>query len=170
VSLVKVSILGISTALFLSACASGTFKTRQEQRDKLAASSGLYCDFVNGDQYPDLDVELNMRMAKKCDANKSFSVLPYKNSSDKSGVVYCCAMQGREEANNYHRTMTPARQVQRPQTPAPQQQVVPVTTPTPTPAPIVTQQQAPVKQVANPPANNPEAPANNNSSDDVIGD
>lgn len=83
--------------LILSGCASGTFKARQEQRDKLAASTGMYCEFISGDLFPDLDVELSMQMAKRCDANKSFTVTNYKNSSSQNGVIYCCSQAGRIE-------------------------------------------------------------------------
>lgn len=90
-------ILIVSGALLLSGCASSKFKARQEQRDKLAASSGMYCEFISGDLFPDLDVELSMQMARRCDANKNFSITNYKNSSNHSGVVYCCSTAGRAE-------------------------------------------------------------------------
>lgn len=81
-----------SLVLFFSGCASGTFKARQEQRDKMAASAGLYCEFISADLFPDVDVELNMRMAKRCDADKNFSITNHKNESGQNGVIYCCAM------------------------------------------------------------------------------
>jgi len=80
--------------VFMSGCASGTFKARQEQREKMAASSGLYCEFISGDLFPDLDVELNMRMAKRCDADRNYTITNYKNSSDQTGVMYCCSLTG----------------------------------------------------------------------------
>ena len=76
--------------LVLSGCASGKFKARQEQREKSAAATGMYCDFISGEVFADLDVELSMQMANRCDANKHFSVTNYKNSSDQIGVIYCC--------------------------------------------------------------------------------
>jgi len=88
--------IGLSSLFLLSACASGTFKARQDQREKIAAASGLYCEFVNGDKHPDVDVELNMQMSKRCDSASNFSITNYRNSSDQNGVVYCCAMQGGE--------------------------------------------------------------------------
>lgn len=75
-------------------CASGKFKARQEQREKVAASTGMYCEFISGDLFPDLDVELSMLMGKRCDPNKQFSITNYKNSSDQSGVIYCCSLAG----------------------------------------------------------------------------
>ncbi|MDG0815546.1 hypothetical protein [Bdellovibrio svalbardensis] len=88
--------IALSSLFLLSACASGTFKARQEQREKMASSTGMYCEFVNGDTHPDIDVELNLQMARRCDANKNFSITNYKNVSDQIGVMYCCAMQGHE--------------------------------------------------------------------------
>nr|BFD60715.1 hypothetical protein CKG001_28220 [Bdellovibrio sp. CKG001] len=86
-----------TSALILSGCASGTFKARQQERERLAASSGMYCEFVSGDLFPDLDVELSMSMAKRCDSSRNFTVTNYKNSSDHSGVIYCCATANRSE-------------------------------------------------------------------------
>ena len=92
----RLCVIALSSLFLLSACASGTFKARQEQREKMATAAGLYCEFINGDQHPDTDVELNMQMAKRCDASKNFSIINYKNASDQIGVMYCCGMQGRE--------------------------------------------------------------------------
>lgn len=86
-----------SSALLLSGCASGTFKARQEQREKLASSTGMYCEFVSGDLHPDVDVELSMQMANRCDSGKSFSITNYKNSSDQTGVIYCCSAVSKAE-------------------------------------------------------------------------
>ncbi|AHZ83585.1 hypothetical protein AB1A81_14695 [Bdellovibrio bacteriovorus] len=86
-----------TSALILSGCASGSFKARQEQREKMAASTGMFCEFLSGDVYHDLDVELSMKMANRCDANRNFSITNYKNTSDQNGVIYCCATSGRAE-------------------------------------------------------------------------
>ncbi|HEY1078937.1 MAG TPA: hypothetical protein VGE46_02535 [Bdellovibrio sp.] len=87
----RLFILLSAAVLLLSGCASGTFKARQEQREKLAHSSGMYCEFISGDLFPDVDVELSMQMARRCDSNKNYSITNYKNSSDQSGVIYCCS-------------------------------------------------------------------------------
>jgi hypothetical protein len=87
-------ILFVSIALLLSGCASGKFKERQEQREKVSATSGMFCEFVSGDVFPDLDVELNLRMAQRCDSNKNFTLANYKNSSEQNGIIYCCANGG----------------------------------------------------------------------------
>lgn len=76
----------------LAGCASSRFKARQEQREKIANSAGLYCDFISGDLYPDLEVELNMQMARRCDVNRNFSITNYKNASAQNGIMYCCAL------------------------------------------------------------------------------
>jgi len=80
--------------LFLTGCASGTYRARQEQREKMASSAGLYCEWINGDKHADIDVELNMQMAKRCDSSKPFTLAPYKNNADQNGIMYCCAMTG----------------------------------------------------------------------------
>ncbi len=82
----------LGVVFFLSGCASGTFKERQQKREQLAQAKGLYCDFISGDEFPDLDVELSMVMANKCDPSKPFTVSPYKNSSAKNGMIYCCSI------------------------------------------------------------------------------
>lgn len=82
---------------FVSGCASAKFKERQMQRDKLAASSGMFCEFVSGEDHPDVDVEMNMKMAQKCDASKPFSITSYKNSSENFGLVYCCSVAKAEK-------------------------------------------------------------------------
>ncbi|MFS4458280.1 hypothetical protein [Bdellovibrio sp. HCB2-146] len=114
----RVVVLSVMSALMMSACASSKFKERQAQREKMASSAGLYCEFVSGDVYPDLDVELNMKMAQRCDANRSFSITNYKNVSDQNGVMYCCAMPSKEEPR---RASAPVQQapVQRAARPAP---------------------------------------------------
>ena len=76
---------------FLSGCTS--IQKRQEERNKVAQSSGLYCEFVNGDANNDVDVEVNLRMSKKCDVNKQFTLTNYKNASDLFGVIFCCHYQ-----------------------------------------------------------------------------
>jgi len=87
---IKLVIFGISlSGLFFLGCASER-KARQAEREKVSQASGLYCDFVNGEQFHDVDVQTNFVMAKKCDPSKPFSVTNYKNSSDIFGVVYCC--------------------------------------------------------------------------------
>ncbi|MGZ3744522.1 MAG: hypothetical protein ACXWRE_01510 [Pseudobdellovibrionaceae bacterium] len=88
---VVLSVGGMMGFLFLSGCASSTYKARQEQREKIATSAGLYCEWINGDKHSDIDVELNLQMGKRCDSAKPFALTPYKNTSDQNGIMYCCA-------------------------------------------------------------------------------
>ncbi len=90
----RVICLSTIAVFMLSSCASSKFKERQIQREKAANSAGVYCEFLSGDIFPDLDVELNLKMAQRCDASRNFSITNYKNSSDQNGVMYCCAMAG----------------------------------------------------------------------------
>jgi hypothetical protein len=91
-----ISVFGMLGLLALTGCASGAYKARQEQREKLANSAGLYCEWVNGDKHTDIDVEINLQMAKRCDSSKPFTLTPYKNSADQNGIMYCCAMVNSE--------------------------------------------------------------------------
>lgn len=76
----------------VSGC-SNKMKIRQEQREKVAANTGLFCEFVSGDDHKDVDVELTFAMAKRCDSNKNYSVTSYKSSSEINGLVYCCSIK-----------------------------------------------------------------------------
>lgn len=84
--------LALASAVFFSGCSSA-YKARQEERNKIAASTGHYCEFVNGDAHNDVDVELTMQMSKKCDSSKPYTMTNYKNASDIFGVIFCCAYQ-----------------------------------------------------------------------------
>lgn len=86
-------------ALQFSSCSSAR-KERSEQREKIASNAGMYCDFINGEQFVDVEVVLNIEMAKKCDSTKPFSVSHYRNSSDVNGMVYCCSMMKKSETNS----------------------------------------------------------------------
>ena len=94
------------SALVLSGCASGR-KQKLEQREKLAASSGLYCDFVNGDKNKEVEIELNVLMAKKCDSDRPFSITNYKSPADVTGVLYCCAVKKEAHTSEVRSEMKP---------------------------------------------------------------
>ena len=83
---------GCATALLFSlvACTSAQIKARKEQRDKAVQTTHLYCEFVNGETYPDIDVALNLEMAKKCDSEKPMTVSNYRSPSDSIGLIFCC--------------------------------------------------------------------------------
>ena len=83
----------VVAACYLSGCASSKMKARKEQREGVANSSKLWCEFINGEIYPDIDVALNLEMAKRCDSNKSFSITQYRTPSENQGIMYCCSIQ-----------------------------------------------------------------------------
>lgn len=74
----------------LTACSSSAVKQRKEQRDKVAQANKFYCEFMNSEQYPDIEVALNIEMAKRCDTTAQFQVFPYKTPTEVSGIMYCC--------------------------------------------------------------------------------
>jgi hypothetical protein len=113
VSSIRLLLLFVLSASFVG-CASSTFKARQEQREKMAASSGMFCEFISGDLFPDVDVELSMSMAKRCDSSKQFSITNYKNSSDQSGVIYCCSTAAGKRGTASKRASTPPPPVSSP--------------------------------------------------------
>ena len=83
-----------------------TQKKKLELREKLAASSGMYCEFISGDVHSDIDVELNMQMARRCEPTKPLSITNYKNSSENYGVIYCCSIK-KEESKKEDSKMAP---------------------------------------------------------------
>lgn len=102
-----VGIVLASTVLF-SGC-STAYKARQEEKNKVAATSGHYCEFINGDAHNDVDVELTLQMTKKCDLSKPYTMTNYKNASDIFGVIYCCGYQkGKTPASNPKQQQQPA--------------------------------------------------------------
>jgi hypothetical protein len=84
---------------FLSGCASSQIKARKEAREKAAQSGRLWCEFVNGEIFPDVDVALNIEMTKRCDPDKNFSVTSYRTPSENQGVIYCCATRAGDVGN-----------------------------------------------------------------------
>jgi len=94
------SILWLVSALFIATgCASSAMKERKEQRDRVSQTSRMFCEFVNGDIYPDIEVALNLEMAKRCDPDKNFSVTGYKTRSEVQGLVFCCSLTGAAKAS-----------------------------------------------------------------------
>ena len=83
-------LLGISLS-FLSACTSSAVKGRRDQRERLVKEGGkMYCEFMNGEAYPDIDIAINLEMAKKCNPEKPMSVTNYKSPTETVGLLYCC--------------------------------------------------------------------------------
>lgn len=77
--------------LLLTGCASNNKKS--EMRDRAIASSGLACDFVNGEKNRQIELELNIVMAKKCDLDKPYTVTDYKTPAEVTGLIYCCRVK-----------------------------------------------------------------------------
>jgi hypothetical protein len=96
-SFIKSFALLFLTVALVVGCASSQMKTRKAERDKVSATSKLYCDFVNGDVYPDIEVALNIEMARRCDSSKAMSMTSYRSPSEATGIIYCCAMREKEE-------------------------------------------------------------------------
>lgn len=82
-------LLVLIASSFLVNCSSH-YKKRQEQREKVSAASGMFCEFVSGDEYPDIDVEMTFRLARRCDVSRPINMTNYRNASDNFGIFYCC--------------------------------------------------------------------------------
>ena len=100
------TISGLLLPFLFFGCGSAQ-KQRLELREKLAASSGMYCEFISGDVHSDIDVELNMQMAKRCEPTKPLSITNYKNSSENFGVIYCCSLKKDEAKKDDAKKMAP---------------------------------------------------------------
>jgi hypothetical protein len=96
-SLMKTFALFTLTSALLVGCASSQMKARKEQRDKISAASKLYCDFINGEVYADIEVALNLEMGKRCDSSKAMTMTSYRSPSEATGIVFCCTMKEKEE-------------------------------------------------------------------------
>ncbi|MEY4617281.1 MAG: hypothetical protein RJB66_2241 [Pseudomonadota bacterium] len=91
----KITSIGLLFGIVLSGCSS-SHKARRQERERLVQSKGVFCDFVSESDFNDVDVELNLRLAKKCDASKPFSITSHKRVSENPGVLYCCNSEGVE--------------------------------------------------------------------------
>ena len=79
-------------AFVLGGCASSQQKARKDQRDKLIQTSKLYCEYINGEQFHDVDVALNISMGQKCDSDKPFSISQYRTPNEIQGMMFCCGV------------------------------------------------------------------------------
>lgn len=85
-------------SLMMLGCASAKMKERKDQREKLIQTAHLYCDFVNGEVYQsDVEVALNLEMAKRCDSEKPFSISQYRTPSENQGLIFCCSLTAKAE-------------------------------------------------------------------------
>lgn len=82
------TIVVLAMSLFFVGCASNN--KRSELRDKVVSQSGFLCEFINGEKHRQVEIELNVLMAKKCDVDKPYSVSNYKTSAEVAGMIFCC--------------------------------------------------------------------------------
>ncbi len=87
----SLSMLFVLSLLFVTGCSSGNKKS--EARDKVTSQSGLYCDFVNGEKNRQIELELNILMAKKCDVDKPYTISDYRSPAEVSGMIFCCRVK-----------------------------------------------------------------------------
>lgn len=85
-------LLAAFALLAFAGCSSTAQKERKAQREGLIKSAKLYCEYINGEQYQDMDVFLNIQMASKCDAEKPYSISQYRTPSDIQGIMFCCGL------------------------------------------------------------------------------
>lgn len=77
-----------------------TNKKKHDLRERAANATGLFCDFVNGDKHKEVELELNVSMARKCDPEKPYSITGYRNASEVHGLMYCCSMRKVADKND----------------------------------------------------------------------
>lgn len=87
----SLSMFFVLSLLFITGCSSGNKKS--EARDKVTSQSGLYCDFVNGEKNRQIELELNILMAKKCDVDKPYTISDYRSPAEVSGMIFCCRVK-----------------------------------------------------------------------------
>ncbi len=95
----KIFLLTIA-ALSLAACGGRVSAERDAERDRAASQGGGYCDFVSNIDHPDVEVEVGLRLTKRCDMNKSFSITEYRTEKNNNGILFCCAGQNKRSNSN----------------------------------------------------------------------
>lgn len=123
------SLLGSMMAVF-AGCSSAEMRARQEQRERVMQNAKIFCEFVNGDNNPDIDVAINIAMGAKCDSSKPSSMTNYRTPSEINGIVYCCAIRDANAAPAPATSVPPV--LKKPDEIKPS----PMPTPTATPAPV----------------------------------
>lgn len=113
----------------LSGCSSGAMKARKAEREKLASQGKIFCDFVNGELFPDLEVELNLEMVKRCDQDKALTISSYKTPSENVGIMYCCVSQGDKRSEQKSENRSEERSKKEPEIKPPPVTGAPVATP-----------------------------------------
>lgn len=106
-SMIKFVCLILLAGFVLSACASKTQNERRQERERVANSSRMMCDFINAEKFPDADIELNIQMGRRCDPDKNFSITQFRTPSDNQGIMYCCVMNPRIRLGSPSRATAP---------------------------------------------------------------
>ena len=89
--LFKVLLLGLVGVTFLVGCSGRRAReARLKERQEITRQTQMFCEFVSGEEYPDIDVKVNIEMGKKCEKEKPFSFSHYVTPSKITGVLYCC--------------------------------------------------------------------------------
>ena len=96
----KIAVISVMFLVVVINGCSSAQKARKEERDKVALSKGVFCDFVSESDFKDVDVELNLRLAKRCNTAKPFSISGYKRVSENPGVLFCCNSESSNESDN----------------------------------------------------------------------
>ncbi len=85
-------------AMSISACGGRVSPERDAERERSASQGGGYCDFVSAVEHPDVEVELSLRLGKRCDLAKSFSLTEYRTEKNNNGILFCCVGMGKRAA------------------------------------------------------------------------
>jgi len=80
-------------------CSSSQMKQRKEQRESVATSSKIYCDYINGEIFPDIEIKLNLDVANKCKSDGMLSITNYTTPSENKGIMYCCTLSSTATLN-----------------------------------------------------------------------
>lgn len=147
--LVRILILGTLAATFVG-CSSAELKARQEQRDRIVHTAKIYCEFIDGEDFSDIDVALNIAMGAKCDTEKSMSLINYRSPSESAGILFCCGTrEAKSERSESRYEISPAPKKEELKIPAAltpttvkpkaAEPVAPAPTPTPAPTSVTTQ-------------------------------
>jgi hypothetical protein len=84
-------------------------EARLKERDEVARQSQFYCQFVSGEDFPDIDVKTNIEMGKRCEKEKPFSLTHYVTPSKITGVMFCCHIKaGQILPNNSQPDLNPS--------------------------------------------------------------
>lgn len=87
-------------------CSSVSIKNRAQLRDKIVSETGFYCDFLSGEQYPDIHVALNIQVGQKCDVSKPLHYTHYRGPGEVPGLVFCCHLKSNASSAKLEREVS----------------------------------------------------------------